>query len=65
MNGGFIRAWNDSMEEMAKRMTSEPSPISGWMIIDCIMNIPLLYWASEETGDPRFRHIAVRHAKTA
>ena len=37
----------------------------GWMIIDCLMNIPLLYWASQELDDPRFAKIAVNHAKTA
>ena len=39
--------------------------LSGGMIIDCLMNIPLLYWASEETKDPRYTQIAVNHAKTA
>lgn len=29
-----------------------------------MFNIPLLYWASEETKDPRFAGIAVRHADT-
>ena len=29
------------------------------------MNLPLLYWASEELGDPRFKAIAVAHADTA
>jgi unsaturated chondroitin disaccharide hydrolase len=28
------------------------------------MNLPLLYWASEETGDPRFRDIAIRNSDT-
>ena len=55
--GHFIRAWNDGM--------FGESDVRGWMIIDCLMNIPLLYWASEETNDPRFAHIAVSHAKTA
>lgn len=49
--GRFIRAWNGDKK--------------GWAIIDCLMNLPLLYWASEETGDPRFKHIAVAHAETA
>ncbi|MDR6880818.1 glycoside hydrolase family 88 protein [Bacillus sp. 3255] len=53
--GGFIRAWNDS----------EKQDTRGWAIVDCLMNLPLLYWASEETGDPRFRQIAIRHADTA
>ena len=53
--GCFIRAWNDWGDEDHR----------GWAIIDCMMNLPLLYWASEETGDPRFRQIAVSHANTA
>lgn len=55
LSGGFLRAWND----MGERNTS------GWAIIDCMMNLPLLYWASEETKDPRFRQIAQAHADTA
>ena len=30
-----------------------------------MMNLPLLYWASEETGDPRFGQIARAHADRA
>ena len=48
---GFIRAWNEDR--------------AGWAIIDCMMNLNLLYWASEYTGDPRFRKIAMAHADTA
>ncbi|WP_102412810.1 glycoside hydrolase family 88 protein [Beduinella massiliensis] len=48
---GFIRAWNGVDNQ-------------GWAIIDCMMNLPLLYWASRETGDPRFQLIAQRHADT-
>ena len=29
------------------------------------MNLPLLYWASEEKGDDRFKRIAMAHADTA
>lgn len=54
-SGRFIRAWNDWGEEDHR----------GWAIIDCMMNLPLLYWAYEETKDPRFRQIAMAHADTA
>lgn len=50
--GNFIRAWNGEGRE-------------GWMIIDCMMNLPLLYWMSEESGDPRFAAVAKMHADTA
>ena len=49
---GFIRAWNGEGRQ-------------GWAIVDCMMNLPLLYWASEVSGDPRFRLIAMKHADTA
>jgi unsaturated chondroitin disaccharide hydrolase len=50
--GNFIRAWNQPER-------------TGWAIIDCLMNVPLLYWASVQTNDPRFRHIAISHTQTA
>jgi len=49
--GKYIRAWNDDK--------------IGWMIIDCLMNLSLLYWATEEGKDPRFGAIARLHADTA
>lgn len=52
--GRFIRAWNENQEK----------DCSGWAIIDCLFNIPLLYWASEETKDPRFKQVAMMHADT-
>lgn len=48
--GNYIVAWNDNKP--------------GWVIIDSMMNIPLLYWASEQTKDPRFKTIARKHADT-
>ncbi|MEZ5072197.1 MAG: glycoside hydrolase family 88 protein [Bacteroidales bacterium] len=34
------------------------------VIIDNMMNLELLFWASEQSGDPRFRDIALHHART-
>lgn len=34
------------------------------VIVDCLMNLPLLYWASEVTGDSKYRDIAVKNYKT-
>ena len=45
----FIRAWNREQPEM---------------IIDGMINMNILYWASEQTGDPRFRLIAEHHIET-
>ncbi len=49
--GNFIRAWNDEDKQ-------------GWTIIDTMMNLPLLYWASRETGDESYKRVAMRHADT-
>ena len=48
---GFIRAWN-------------PAGREGWAIVDCMMNLPILYWASRQTDDPRYRLMAMKHADT-
>lgn len=55
--GNFIRAWG--------RMDEAGTKYDGLAIIDCMMNLPLLYWAGKVTGDPKFRDIAVRHSDTA
>ncbi len=47
IDGDFIRAWNGP-------------EAAGYSIIDCLMNLSLLYWASEEIGDERFKKIAMR-----
>ena len=47
IDGDYIRAWNGDA--------------AGYSIIDCLMNLPLLYWASKEIGDDRFKKIAMRH----
>lgn len=55
--GRFFRAWNGTDEKGANR--------AGWAIIDCMMNLPLLYWAYEELDDPRYLQMATMHADTA
>jgi unsaturated chondroitin disaccharide hydrolase len=37
----------------------------GRMIIDCNLNLPLLYWASAQTGDDGFADAANRHLARA
>lgn len=41
------------------------APENYHLIIDCLLNLPLLYWASDETGDPKYRDIAEKHIHTA
>lgn len=55
--GNFIRAWGRMGED-------DPAFPANLAIIDCLMNLPLLYWASRETGSKKYHDIAVRHADT-
>lgn len=48
---GFIRAWNGKGRE-------------GYAIVDCLMNLSLLHFATEKTGDPRYVNIAAVQADT-
>lgn len=34
------------------------------LIIDCLMNVHLLFWAGEETGEPEFTRKAIAHVNT-
>ncbi len=62
--------------ELAKRYRPKGEYIQAWgpvgdpqdggrMIIDTMMNLPLLFWASRQTGEPEFHDIARQHAITA
>ena len=42
--GQFLQAWG-----------SLDDPGNYRLIIDCLLNLPLLYWASAETGDDKYR----------
>jgi len=50
---GCIRSWNFNQENWQ-------CPV----IIDNMMNLELLFWASEQTGDPVYHDIAFTHAMT-
>ena len=52
--GQFIQAWGPMNQ-----------PENYRFIIDCLLNLPLLYWASEETGEEKYRDIAEKHIHTA
>ena len=52
--GEFIQAWGPCGDD----------PKYYRLIVDCLLNIPLLYWASEATGDPTYDEVAFKHYKT-
>lgn len=55
--GRYLRAWNPEC-------VGPDEDCTGWIIVDSMMNIPLLYWAAREQGDPRFSYVAKAHADT-
>ena len=52
--GQFLQAWGEMGAEDNYRL-----------IIDCLLNLPLLYWATEVTGDEKYADIAKKHITTA
>lgn len=52
--GQFLQAWGTLGAKDNYRL-----------IIDCLLNLPLLYWASEVTGEGKYRAAALAHTKTS
>lgn len=59
--GGFIRAWDTWKWDKDEQFIEEKK---GKVIIDSMMNIPLLFKVSQITGDNSYYDIAVKHAHT-
>lgn len=53
--GCFLNAWCD---------IDNIDPNNNFYIVDCLLNIPLLYWATDVTGDEKYRDIAEKHLQT-
>ena len=52
--GKFLQAWGNVGEAKEYRL-----------IIDCLLNLPILYWATEVTGDKSYAEKAENHIRTA
>lgn len=60
----------NSSESLCKRFSPEVGLIRSWdfgdwsypVIIDNMMNLEMLFWASEQTGNSKYRDIAITHA---
>jgi unsaturated chondroitin disaccharide hydrolase len=59
--GSFIRAWG-RMDEIESPIGNGKMRTDNMAIIDSLMNLPLLYWACNETGVKAIANIATRHA---
>ena len=60
----------NSSESLCSRFRPEVGLIRSWdfgewsypVIIDNMMNLEMLFWASEQTNNPKYREIAISHA---
>ncbi len=52
---GTIKSWSNELHPQWKQHIT---------IIDNMLNLELLFWASKETGDPIYKEIAIKHAET-
>lgn len=55
---GSIKSWDRVKSWDGKTVWEFP------VIIDNMLNLELLFFASKETGDPSFKNIAIKHAET-
>ena len=68
--GGYIRAWGRMDYQTPEYVDSELAKnhffteSKGLAIVDCMMNIPLLFWAEGVTGNKFYGRIAEVHAET-
>ena len=66
--GGYIRAWGRMDGTIPDYVSEELKSDDffargeGRAIVDCMMNIPLLFWVSKETGHPFYMRVATYFA---
>lgn len=63
----------DASESLISRFSPKTGCIKSWdwakqwqfpVIIDNMMNLEMLFWASKVTGNPKYRDVAISHANT-
>jgi hypothetical protein len=72
-NEDYKKVIIDASESLISRFNPTIGSIKSWdwakdwqfpVIVDNMMNLEMLFWASKETGDPKYRDVAVAHANT-
>ena len=72
-NEDYKKVVIEASESLITRFDSTIGSIKSWdwakqwqfpVIIDNMMNLEMLFWASKETGDPKYRDVAIAHANT-
>ena len=60
----LLARFNVAGEFISSRSDLESENNKGYVTIDSVVNISLLLWATVETEDPRFKHVAEAHLTT-
>lgn len=68
----YIHVMVETSDNLISRFNETTGTIRSWdfgewqfpVIIDNMMNLELLFWASDYTNDPKYRNVALRHADT-
>lgn len=71
-NESYLPVMIETADNLASRFNETTQTIRSWdfgdweypVIIDNMMNLELLFWASEFTGNPKYKDVAIRHANT-
>jgi len=72
-NDDYKKVVIEASESLITRFNPKIGSIKSWdwnpawqfpVIIDNMMNLEMLFWASKETGNPKYRDIAIKHANT-
>ena len=72
-NEDYKKVVIEASESLITRFDSTIGSIKSWdwakqwqfpVIVDNMMNLEMLFWASKETGDPKYRNVAIVHANT-
>src|SRR5665648_67470 len=72
-NEDYKKVVIEASESLITRFDTTIGSIKSWdwakqwqfpVIIDNLMNLEMLFWASKETGDPKYSEIAIAHANT-
>lgn len=58
----LLRRWREKGQYIQAWGLQGDAQHAGRMIIDCLLNLPLLFWAFEQTGDERYREVAIKQA---
>lgn len=58
----LLARWRPRMEIIQAWGQADDPENGGRIIIDCLLNLPLLFWAHEQTGDAKYYDVAMKHA---